>query len=360
MDNFQDGYGIIDKALHYFAFKTTRLQIALAKQESLDIEEKLKLIKLKKPVFISSLPRSGTTILLESLTQTELFSYHSYQDMPFILTPLIWSKFTRMLTLDETFRERAHNDGIKINPYSPEAFEEMLFMAFWPQAYTDTAIPYWQTSQHKKFDTFFSEHIKKLIWRDRHKKNGTKRRYLSKNNLNIIRLPYIKQLFPDSLLLIPFREPIQHALSLLKQHQNFTNMHQDNKFSMHYMRAIGHFDFGANLKPMNFNHWYEHTVFKPDTLNFWLEYWLQTYQYLLETDNTEKKFISFDNLCKNPRYSFNVLFEHLQIDHNRLEKSIAMIKEAKPHQTDKHILDQQNTKAAQTIYQRLLDVAIIN
>ena len=358
MTKFLNRYGILEKALHYFAFKTIKLQVALAKQESLDNQEALKLLELKKPVFISSLPRSGTTILLEILTKTELFSYQTYRDMPFIYTPLIWPKITQLLSIDETYRERAHKDGIKINPNSPEAFEEMLFMAFWPQAYTNSAIGYWQMAKNDKFNTFFTDHIKKLIWRDRYKKNGTKRRYLSKNNLNIIRLPYIRQLFPDSIVLIPFREPIQHALSLLKQHQNFTNMHKSNKFAMHYMRATGHFDFGANLKPMNFNNWYEQTTFNPGSLNFWLEYWLQSYLHLLETDDSGKLFISFDNLCKNPEHSLNVLFDHLQIDHRRLDESMGMLKEILPHQVKNHNLDKKNIRYAQILHQRLLDVAI--
>ena len=42
-----------------------------------------------------------------------------------------------------------------------------------------------------------------------------KKRYLSKNNQNIRRLKLISDIFPDSRILIPFRNPIQHSFSLL-------------------------------------------------------------------------------------------------------------------------------------------------
>ena len=40
-------------------------------------------------------------------------------------------------------------------------------------------------------------------------------RYLSKNNNNILRLPALARAFPQALILIPFRDPLTHAASLL-------------------------------------------------------------------------------------------------------------------------------------------------
>lgn len=44
-------------------------------------------------------------------------------------------------------------------------------------------------------------------------------RYLSKNNNNILRLEALATSFPDALLIHPFRDPLQQALSLLSQHR---------------------------------------------------------------------------------------------------------------------------------------------
>lgn len=307
MTDYRDAYGFFDKALHRLAFNTSKIQLSLARQESEQHAQALAALTTNKPVFITALPRAGTTILLDILTKTIEFSYHTYQGMPFIFTPLLWSQFSKHFAKDNRLRSRAHNDGIKINQNSAEAFEEMLWQAFWPQAYSGTSIAQWQTAPNAKFDDFFVEHIKKLHLRDKTKFNKEKQRYISKNNLNFTRLPYIKQLFPDNLVVTPFREPVQHALSMLKQHQNFSLLHQDNAFSRCYMTAIGHFDLGVNLKPVNFNQWVDKTVFKPDSLNFWLEYWIETYRYLFDTDKPHKLFVSFEDLCEKPEKVLRLL-----------------------------------------------------
>ena len=76
-------------------------------------------------VFVSGLARSGTTILLNAIFKSNEFASLTYQDMPFILSPNLWSKFSFSKERD-IFIERAHNDGIKISKSSPEAFEEIF------------------------------------------------------------------------------------------------------------------------------------------------------------------------------------------------------------------------------------------
>ena len=51
-----------------------------------------------------------------------------------------------------------------------------------------------------------------------------KTRYLSKNNFNYKRINLIKSIIPNSIFLIPAREPLQHAYSLFKQHLHFSNL----------------------------------------------------------------------------------------------------------------------------------------
>jgi hypothetical protein len=354
--DFQDNYSFFDKALHYLAFKSSKLQLNLAENESEEHHQKLQAISVEKPVFITSLPRSGTTILLDVLTKTDAFSYHSYQDMPFVFTPLMWAKFSNKFAKSDTLTERAHKDGIKINSKSPEAFEEMFFKAFWPELYKGSSVALWpqstnQKATHFKFNRFFTDHIKKLLFRD------SRTRYISKNNLNITRLPYIRSLFGDAIILIPFREPIQHALSLLRQHQNFTALHGENKFSKDYMAAIGHFDFGANLKPVNFNQWFDNCEYSPDTLDFWLAYWIECYQYLLDNPSGGL-FVCFERLCKDPEGSFNVLAEQLQLEPQTLLKSVGEIKVAKIHAVDLSTLNGANVVRAEALYQALDAVSL--
>ena len=46
--------------------------------------------------------------------------------------------------------------------------------------------------------------------------------------------------------------------------------------------GIGHFDFGANLKPVDFDGWFTKGSPKdPMTLGFWLDYWRAAYRHVL-------------------------------------------------------------------------------
>ncbi len=339
--------------LHRFAFKTSKMQLGLADNESEEHRTKLNSIQINKPVFITSLPRSGTTILLDVLSKTQQFSYHSYQDMPFIFTPLMWAKFSRNFAKSNELTERAHKDGIKINQQSPEAFEEMLFKAFWPKLYEGASLPLWPEQPNAEFDDFFDDHIKKLILRD-----GAANRYISKNNLNITRLPYLKTLFPECILLVPFRDPLQHALSLLRQHQNFSELHGQSKFAKDYMAAVGHFDFGANLKPVNFDGWFDNTVYKPDSLDFWLEYWIVAYQHILDNHKNLCDFVCFETLCAQPQKSFTTVAEVLAIDAQTLIKSVDAIKVAKVHAVDTGALNADNVAKAQALYRNMMGIAV--
>ena len=124
-----------------------------------------------------------------------------------------------------------------------------------------------------RFTSFFSDHLRKITL-VRRGDAAASARYLSKNNLNISRTALLRRLFPDAIIVVPFREPMQHAESLLKQHRNFLGIHAEDRFASEYMRAIGHFDFGENLRPVDFDGWFERRqTEQTDVLAFWLEYW---------------------------------------------------------------------------------------
>lgn len=47
-----------------------------------------------KHVFVAGLARSGTTILLNAIYESNVFASLTYKDMPFVLTPNPWSKIS--------------------------------------------------------------------------------------------------------------------------------------------------------------------------------------------------------------------------------------------------------------------------
>ena len=79
------------------------------------------------------------------------------------------------------------------------------------------------------------------------------KRMLVKNNNNHLRLNSLIKYFKDSTFLFTFREPLSHAKSLLKQHHNFINIQNEDKFILEYMNMIGHFELGKGIKSFTYN-----------------------------------------------------------------------------------------------------------
>lgn len=320
MENrFRLNYPFWDKALHYLAFHTTGLQRKLAEFETQEYLEKIETLSVKKPVFILGLPRSGTTLLLNLLSKSSEFCYQTYADMPFVLTPLLWSRFRKKFGKQAIIQQRSHGDGINISLEAPEAFEEMLFKAWYPQRYSEDVLAEGDEIYSEQFICFFKKHIAKLMLRD------NKQRYLSKNNANIGRLRFLRQSFPDARLIAVYRSPLDQATSLLKQHTNFTDLHSLNTFTARYMAATGHFDFGINLKPINFNRWAEQTSYRADEINYWLAYWIASYQHLLKS-NIEVKFVCYESLCESPTKHLTDIAHYTGISHNALLEHVKLIR----------------------------------
>lgn len=277
-----NNYSWIHQKLHQIALSNHYIR-----ELTFDIESSLIFSEDKNEnhVFISGLARSGSTILLNAIYKSNEFSSLSYKDMPFVLAPNIWSKIS-LHKEKNTQIERAHADGIKISADSPEAFEEVFWMTF------DNN----QNITKKKFKNYVQ-----LI-----NHSYKKERYLSKNNQNIKRLDLIAEIFPLSTILIPFRNPIQHAFSLLSQHKRFIEYSKKDKFISSYMGWIGHTEFGPNYIPihnknLNFIDYYD--------INHWLEQWYISYQICHDYFNNKENFhfICYEQLCSSKKYWLNIL-----------------------------------------------------
>ncbi len=106
-------------------------------------------------------------------------------------------------------------------------------------------------------------------------------RYVSKNNANVARLPALASAFPDARIIIPLRHPLDQAQSLLHQHRKALASHAGSKFARAYPRDIGHFEFGADHRPIMFAGMdaviAAHT---PDSIDYWLGYWIAAMRHV--------------------------------------------------------------------------------
>ena len=277
-----NNYSWLEQKLHKFALSSQFMREVTFDFESTNISPAS---ETENHIFITGLARSGTTILLNALYESNSFASLTYADMPFVLAPSLWSKIS-FNKKNLELKERAHGDGIKISKDSPEAFEEVFWKTFSDEEYEEL---------EDKFRVYVGNIIRKY----------KKERYLSKNNQNIKRVELITSIFSNSRILIPFREPIQHAYSLLTQHKKFIKDSKNDKFIGKYMKWIGHTEFGPNYIPIqNQNLNYQNDL----EINHWIEQWYLTYnetfQSLKNTVNVD--FISYAKLCSNRDYWYQI------------------------------------------------------
>lgn len=272
-------YSRLDQWMHRLAFGASELQRNLSAIEELVYAERLRGIRLESPIFITSLPRAGTTAMLETMVRLPGIATHRYSDMPFVMAPILWNELScKFRKNGNASRPRAHGDGISIGIDSPEAFEEVLWKDRWPDHYSARGIRLWSVAEDDpQFRDRLLMHMRKIAIA----RGPQNTRYLSKNNGNVGRLDLLFHLFPDAHVVVPFREPIDHANSLLRQHRNFLALHTESAFAERYMRDIGHFEFGSLHKPFLFPGFADDAArFTPRDIEYWLAYWIAAFSHV--------------------------------------------------------------------------------
>ena len=302
-------YSFLSKALHHLALGTNIIPEMLLDIEMAVFKKKLGKDNLKPHIFVSGLPRSGSTILMRLLYETNQFASLTYRDMPFILSPNLWSKIIGHKIKSYPSKERAHGDNILINIDSPEALDEIFWRVKLKNNYVhaDKLVIHDVNNEIiKEFRNFVSLLLNKY----------KKKLYLSKNNNNLLRLESIIRAFPNCLILIPFRDPVQQANSLLTQHQNFIKIQNEDKFVKNYMSYLVHHEFGVNHRPYEFMK-NNNPIFDNNSLNYWLTQWINTYNYLSQEKFSEKNnimYVNYEYLCENPQKIFENIVKKINLD----------------------------------------------
>jgi hypothetical protein len=303
-------YGPADRLLHRIAFATLGAQRTLANAESRMFDDRIDLGHAGRPILVTSLPRAGTTVLLEALAAAPEVAAATYRHMPFPLLPLLWTDASRRFARAARPSERAHGDGVAVGFDSPEAFEELLWMAYWPEHYQGGAIrPWTRDTRDPAFEAFFRRHMAKVVAAG----GAGARRYLSKNNASIGRLGLLAAAFPDASVVVPIRNPWAQTASLLRQHRRFLDLHARDAFARRYMEGLGHFEFGAALRPIAFagDPPDPATADRPE---FWLRYWIDAYETLLATAGPQVVLVDHDRLSADPEPHLAALAEALDLD----------------------------------------------
>jgi len=301
----------------------------LANAETAQLSEELRTIQIDRPVFIAGVARSGSTILLEALASCDSFASARYSDYPPLWFPCWWSQLKRHLPKPaHSPSERAHGDGIAVTVDSPEAFDEVFWMHFFPHRH-DPAISQRLTTQdhNPPFDEFYRNHIRKvLLARGRP-------RYLCKGNYNLARLPYLLSRFPDAKFVVPIRHPKTHVASLQQQHQRFTQAALHHPSIARQMARSGHFEFGPQRRAEHMGDAEVATRIRDalaagrDVEGYALQ-WAQSYAWLADLLDSNPSVassilvVSHEDLCRSPADELQTLARHIELAPSEAERLV--------------------------------------
>ncbi|MGD9331301.1 MAG: sulfotransferase [Desulfobacterales bacterium] len=298
-------YGFGSKLLHRMVLGNTIVGEATFDLERLLYSPPIKKAAAGKHVFVAGLARAGTTILMRSFFEQGPFCSLTYRDMPFILAPNLWRTFNSFSRRQNKLQERAHGDGLMVNYDSPEALEEVFWRVFCKADYIKPRCLVPMVAERDVLEKFRS--FVGLVL----EKDPTKR-YLSKNNNNILRLGSIAKAFPNAIIVVPFREPRQQAYSLMKQHERFRSIHAKDHFSKTYMTWLAHHEFGADHRPFRFN---EKANIAEDTdkLSYWLERWIDAYTFIRENLPNQSILVAYESLCHDTDLTWQKLAAEINL-----------------------------------------------
>ncbi len=289
--------------------------LGLGQLESSLLEEQLHAVSIKMPVYVCGLARSGSTLLHQIVASPAGVATHRVKDYPMVYTPYWWRQATARHQ-PAAPRERAHRDGVLITPESPDALEEMVWMAFFPRCHDPSVNNQLATGcSYRAFEAFYRAHLRKLLLAER------ATRYVAKANYHVARLAYLVRLFPDVRILVPVRSPVNHIASLVRQHEWFCQGQRKHPRALAWMQRSGHFEFGRDRRPMNLGDSERVRAIQRlwtagEEVRGWACYWDMVHGHLARLLNADAqvqaatKVVRFEDLCAAPAETIRAVLQH--------------------------------------------------
>ncbi len=303
-------YSTLERLLHKIALSSPSLS-----ELTFDLEKLFNRTGFQRTdsVYVTGLARAGTTTVMRALYASAQFASLTYNDMPFVLAPNLWSKVSGFKGKLRQSKERAHKDGIQVNYDSPESFEEVFWRLHCGGEYIQPKSLHVHEVDQNTLSELNTYHNLICL------KNG-KKRYLAKNNNTILRLNSLANNFKDCTFLVVFRHPFSQAKSLLQQHIHFK---YNDKFTHQYMNWLVHHEFGSTHRPFDFS---TVSIAQADPIersgsidsskllnqsknecnvDYWLQRWVDAYGYLLtvlESGMPNVLPVNYEKICNQPGY----------------------------------------------------------
>jgi hypothetical protein len=298
------------------------LFVGLGNLESLMLTRSLSTQAVDRPVYICGLPRAGTTITLQMLSEHADVVTHKYADFLMPYMPWVWNKVFPRIPVDAMRKPvpRIHRDRIQVTRDSAEMGEEILWEHFFPHIHAEANYSVLDgATSNPRFERFYSEHLRKLaLVRGRN-------RYVSKAIMCVVRMQYLRKLFPDARFLLYVRNPVDHVASLIKQDRIWAELLRDDPRQIEIIELTGHHEFGPNQVMAN--------VGNPDELREiralfddgkWAEsrarYWAYVYGFVakqLEGDPELARrvcIVRYEDLCSDSLATIDRILAHTELE----------------------------------------------
>lgn len=286
-------------------------------------------------IIITGLARCGTTALTSLLHRSDEFHSLSYANLPFLLSPNLWKKVYK--PRDSKLKERSHGDNVMFGYNTIEALEEYFFKAFLKDAFIGEN----ELHEHIVNEELYQKYLAYQNLANKDMQKDTL--YLSKNNNFILRYQSLREYNPHFKAFFLFRDPLNHAYSLLKQHQRFSEMQQDDRFVKEYMNWLGHHEFGGGHKAFKFEHTTEMPEEDLNSINYWLFVWMNYYRRVLQLPKDEHLYLlEYADFLLKPRETVEIISR--VIDREIIIKEIEPFKNTNQYEggVDQNLLAQAN------------------
>jgi hypothetical protein len=218
------------------------LFVGVGNLESRMLAHRLAGVRVDRPVYICGLPRAGTTISLQMLSEHPDVTTHKYADFLMPYAPYAWNWLFPKIPVDAMRKPvpRIHRDRIQVTRDSAEMGEEILWEHFFPHIHDEAQISVLDANtSNPAFERFYKEHLQKLLL------SRGRARYASKAIMCVIRMQYLRRMFPDARFLLYVRNPIDHVASLLKQDRIWDELDRDDPRQIEIIELTGHHEFGS-------------------------------------------------------------------------------------------------------------------
>jgi hypothetical protein len=231
-----------------FVNLTAPLFMELGQLESKALASRMAAIPIDRPIYILGLPRAGTTISAQMLSEHPDVTTHRYSDFVLPYAPWCWNRLFPKLPINALRSpvERVNRDRLQVTRDSSEGVEEMIWQRFFSHLHDSSRCNVLDNDTlNSGFERFFKDHIRKLLL------VRGRSRYVSKNNPCVMRMRYLRRIFPDARFLLYIRNPIDHAASVIKQDRLFADLARDDRRMIRMNKMNGFHEFGPNYVPVN-------------------------------------------------------------------------------------------------------------